>query len=187
VDFMDRALTNAENKIAECDKEISEKIITISMLNDDIARIKEERERVVQFVATWYEMMGIPNPSSVHTVISGGKSDLESRITRPKNPGRESVANAVIEFIRQIGRPVSRTEAHEALIARGIHLQGKDPEMILSTMLWRSKDRIVRLPGFGYWPAKYAHPSSGYNPVFDDLIGVAADEPEEAIEAEDHD
>ncbi len=36
--------------------------------------------------------------------------------------------------------------------------------MVLSTMLWRMKDRIVRLPQFGYWIADKEYVPAGYDP-----------------------
>jgi hypothetical protein len=60
------------------------------------------------------------------------------------------------------------------LTERGLIIEGADPEMVLSTMLWRSKDRIVRLPKFGYWVAERPYVSAGYVPG--QAIGEDAEE-----------
>jgi hypothetical protein len=39
-----------------------------------------------------------------------------------------------------------------------------DPEMVLSTMLWRMRDRIARLKTGGYWLAEKAYPEAAYDP-----------------------
>lgn len=39
-----------------------------------------------------------------------------------------------------------RKELFNALAKEGLVIHGKDPEMVLITMLWRESDTIVRLP-----------------------------------------
>ena len=75
-----------------------------------------------------------------------------------------AVAGYAAEIIVQTGRPMKRTELFNALKARGIHLHGKNPGMVLSTMLWRMRSKIVRLHHYGYWVADQPFPLAGYDP-----------------------
>jgi hypothetical protein len=95
------------------------------------------------------------------------------------------VVDVALQIIQERGEPMARRELFDELAGRGIVIQGKDPEMVLSTMLWRSKEKIVRLPGHGYWPADRSYPDAHYIPEADDIIGAAANEPEDGIEADD--
>ena len=56
-----------------------------------------------------------------------------------------------------------REELFPALIEKGFVIEGNDPHMVLSTMLWRMKDKakIVRLRGGGYWLADRPLPEPG--------------------------
>ncbi|MBK5948742.1 hypothetical protein CCR93_04665 [Rhodobium orientis] len=100
---------------------------------------------------------------------------------RPKNPPKEDVAESAREIIKERGAPMGRSELYNALCERGIHLHGKDPEMVLSTMLWRMKDRVVRLKSGGYWLADEPYRDADYYPTMQHEI--------EALEAdiEEHD
>ena len=73
-----------------------------------------------------------------------------------KAPGcwkKEEVAEAARSIIQERGEPVSRA-VFNALAERGVIISSEtDPEMVLSAMLWRMKDRVVRLKGGGYWLA----------------------------------
>jgi hypothetical protein len=89
-----------------------------------------------------------------------------------KNPERSVVGKHAREIITVTKRPVPRNELFTLLGLRGINIVGKDPEMVLSTMMWRMKDDFVRLAGHGYWlkelpwqPAKY---EPGIEPQRDD-------------------
>lgn len=84
---------------------------------------------------------------------------------RPKNPDRETVVQLAYELIDLQGRPMGRAELFEQLANQGVVILGKDPEMVLSTMLWRSKDKIVRLDKFGYWMADKEYEPAKYNPL----------------------
>lgn len=98
-------------------------------------------------------------------------SDVNKTATSPKpnqkakrNSKKEDVADAALQFIRERGRPSPRTELYEALVDRGFTIEGADPEMVLSTMLWRMKDKIVRIPNYGYWPIDEVYAPADYHP-----------------------
>ena len=84
---------------------------------------------------------------------------------RVGNPKRAKIADDALALIAEVGRPIGRTELFEQLVARGMRLEGKNPLMVFSTMLWRERERIVRLRGFGYWPADKRFPPAKYDPV----------------------
>jgi hypothetical protein len=75
-----------------------------------------------------------------------------------------------VEYIREAERPLSRSEIWEKLKADDIIIYGKNPEMVLSTMLWRTKDLIRSLRGGGYWPVGDP-PPPGHSTDIEDLIG----------------
>ena len=49
-----------------------------------------------------------------------------------------------------------------------MHVSGADPKMVVSTMLWRMKSKIVRLrvpgKGFRYWLTERPYEPTGYIP-----------------------
>ena len=53
----------------------------------------------------------------------------------------------------------------KAVTERGIILSGKDPEMVLSTMMWRMQDEFVRLPRWGYWLKNRPYEPAEYDPL----------------------
>ena len=59
---------------------------------------------------------------------------------------------------------MSRSDLFKSLADRGIVLHGKNPEVVLSTMLWRMKSEIVRLQPYGYWVADKPFEKAGYHP-----------------------
>jgi hypothetical protein len=98
---------------------------------------------------------------------AGGRHKKRTKraiLPRVENPNRAIVADMALGLIREIGRPLPRSELFQALSSRGLRLEGKDPLMIFSTMLWRERARIIRLNGFGYWPTGEAFPPAGYTP-----------------------
>lgn len=66
------------------------------------------------------------------------------------------------EIILDAGRPVPRKELFEDLASRGIHIHGKDPEMVLSTMMWRMPQDFIRLAGYGYWLRELPYAPANY-------------------------
>lgn len=87
-----------------------------------------------------------------------------SRLT---NPSRSAVTDAVLQLIAEAGVPLTRAELFDRLTAKGYRIEGKNPLMVFSTMLWRERNRIARLRGFGYWPADKSYPPAQYSPGTD--------------------
>ncbi|CAN5285842.1 hypothetical protein BH09PSE1_BH09PSE1_11650 [soil metagenome] len=46
---------------------------------------------------------------------------------------------------------MTRKRLFEELAHHDIVIQGANPEMVFSTMLWRMQDRFERIPKRGYW------------------------------------
>lgn len=146
----DKALSNAMERLDEIHRRMARIAEDMETLRMSFQNAGEERERLRAFIATWHELAGIPFPDGM---VSDETPAPEPKRVKPKNPDREWVTEKALEIIRERGEPMPRKELFDALTARGVEIHGKDPEMVLSTMLWRTKDRIQRLPAFGYWPA----------------------------------
>lgn len=148
----DNALRNAEAKRDALAKEIEALGLRLSGLRDS-------HSRVSAFIEQWHEFAGTPLPD-IHTSDTDGERD---RVVI-KNPDRKYVAQEAARLIRMVGAPMNRTELFQALARSGIKITGKEPEMVLSTMLWRTPETIVRLPSFGYWPQEDPYPPANYIP-----------------------
>lgn len=116
-----------------------------------LARLEEESADLDDWIAKWHEFVGRPIPPTAAERIENTR--ILTKQKRPKNPDKEIVVDEALQIIHDRGEPQSRRQLYDALAKRGLVLRGKDPEMVLSTMLWRSQDRIERLVPFGYWPA----------------------------------
>lgn len=106
-------------------------------------------------------------------------TELPSATERTKNPNRRDVADQALHLISKAGRPLRRRELFERLTAAGVTINGKDPEMVLGTMLYRD-DRIVRLRNHGYWPKAVPYDPAFYIPEHEAVIGatIPADQPD---------
>lgn len=146
----DSALEAAEKKAIDLRAAIASLKNKIADDQARLSRLSNEAAAVDDWIRTWHQLAGTP-------YIPAGMERSEITLPvgkpkRPKNPDREIVVEKALQIIRERGEPMSRRDLFEALKEQGIELRGKDPEMVLSTMLWRSQDRIERLIPFGYWP-----------------------------------
>ena len=87
------------------------------------------------------------------------------------------MSRAVIE---DEGRPVPRNELHDALTKAGLRVEGADPEGVLNTMLWRTREEhgVIHLRNVGYWLREREWPEASYYPEHDGLLGAEDDAPE---------
>jgi hypothetical protein len=146
--------------------------ILASEISSREAEIKEKRseiERLNKWIKTWHDLSGIPAPDPVANVPDTAFAPWQ------RNPKKEQVARMAVRILKETGKPMPRHELYEALKARGVTLLGSDPEMVLSTMLWRMRKVITRLPKLGYWPIEEPYPEGSYHP------GVAGDELEDLL------
>ena len=167
----DAALQNARAKRNRIRDKILEINAEMNRLHQERTNLLPEYEKAEEFIDTWYEMAGIPNPKFAEQKKAASAPQPAAGVEkRPQNPNRRDVALKAVEFIRGEGRPLSRAEIWDRLVAHDIAIHGKNPEMVLSTMLWRTKDVIRRLRGGGYWPVGDPVPP-GQASDLEDLIG----------------
>lgn len=151
---LETAAARLDFNLAEIDKVVREKAV----LDARLSELRADVERVSNFITTWHEMVGKPPPAQLELNVNEAPKKAPRK--RPKNPDRRDVAKEAVRLIVDAGMPLSRREIYERLAEQGLTIVGKDPEMVLSTMLWREKGIIQRLPGGGYWPAGEDLPES---------------------------
>ncbi|MFA6607324.1 MAG: hypothetical protein WCS75_10025 [Sphingomonas sp.] len=154
----------------------------ISELHHERETLKSDLQVTEQFITVWRRTNNVQGPPGrTEATIYQVSSEVPPPVRKPKNPPREAVLDVVLKIISARGTPVSRSDLYDALQSHGIRLYGKDPVMVLSTMLWRSQDRIVRLGSKGYWFKDRPYPPASYYPETEDLVGVADTEPEDGV------
>lgn len=160
--------TALKNAVAARDK-MAEKIADAE---DQIKEWRAKMQRAERFISDWEEFSGqkAPAPTTEGEVyLSTSKPEK-----KPRNPKKEDVAEAAVRIIRERGEPMTRDELFDALNAMGIIIHGKNPPVVLQTMLWRSQNQIVHLKSFGYWPTEDAYMAADH---------VAGGEPEAVEDA----
>jgi hypothetical protein len=154
--------------------------LEIAGLGKRVAELKAEQGRINRFIEDWHEFAGGgdtglrkgPEIAPAGSLAEAGRAvDLavasvqdERKKRATGNPRKEDVVETAMVILALEGAPMSRTALFNALKHHGVILQGADPEMVLSTMLWRMRDKIVRLKGGGYWLAECPWEPAGYLP-----------------------
>lgn len=167
----DKALENAKALKMQAANEITR-------LEDKLRYWRDRMAMSEHFIDQWNAF------ASGEPVNSGDSVPSEQNKTAPstapnrkviRNSKKEDVAAAAREIIVERGKPIMRDELYGLLVARGLVIEGKDPQMVLSTMLWRTRDTIARLDN-GYWPADIPNDEIGYDPqknsVFDTMLNT---------------
>ncbi len=112
------------------------------------------------------DLSSINHYIDVHNKLVGkepvSKNILYNKKSHFSNMPKEYIAEQCIKIILSNKKPMNRSELYESLNKSGVIINGSEPEKVLSTMLWRMKDKVVRLPGFGYWPADLDFPAADY-------------------------
>lgn len=158
----DAALDNAHTRRGALAAEIN-------VLQQRLERARRELQLVDEFIARWHTFASLDEGEALIRPDSPvDKSDTEARKGRPTNPSRAVVGDVVESLLRTWGSPASRATLFHALPANGIEIHGTNPEMVFSTMLWRLKDRFVRIPGKGYWFAGEPVPGQSGDLIGDD-------------------
>lgn len=159
-------------------------VADITRLGEELSARRAELTRVERFLADYAlyaEGDSIPvepkhQPRRVLARLGmtfEDNADLQAGVTiRYNNPPRALIGQTAREIIEKAGRPVSRDALFEGLKERGLIVRGKDPMMVLSTMMWRMQDEFVRLPGYGYWLRELPCAAASYEPT----QGVVSDE-----------
>jgi hypothetical protein len=116
-------------------------------------RIKSFKAQVAEinaFIGQWERFSGRNAPTLQLTNLSQNETDSEDAVHG--NLPKEEVARLARFILLEANEPMSRGELYKRLVKEGARINGKNPEMVLSTMLWRAgKDvGIVRLKTGGY-------------------------------------
>lgn len=148
----------------------------ISAARARLAELDQEAETIRKFlesaeaVATYLGARSMPEATDVlqpMNLVDMSESGLQAPQKRVSdNPKPEVVIPAVRQILLENGRPMSRSQLHEALMQRGLEVRGVDPVKTLGTMLWRAREEIQAIKGEGYWPLDVPHPDS-----LDGLLG----------------
>ncbi len=159
---MDTAYQNAKAKLEELNRKIN-------ALQAKLEAATFERDRAKRFLEDWSIFSaGSVQLSSLSTdTLSKESSHSARKLPSVKNSRKEDVAEKARELIEKAGKPMMREELFPALTESGLIIEGSDPQMVLSTMLWRMRDsaKIVRLKGGGYWLAEREYAPASYFPV----------------------
>lgn len=147
----DAALENATARREAIGQQLDVLTAEINHMIERHAVLRGDLSKVDDFIRVWYEMAGAELPKNLERKKPEAPAEGGKRI-RPRNPDRQSVAKLCVIYIRKAGRPLMRKDLYKVLSDDGVEIRGSDPLMVLSTMLWRSKDTIRRLKGGGYWP-----------------------------------
>ena len=131
-------------------------------------------EGAERFIREWeaFSSMTVPKGSTMQVIAK-----RTGALDHPKvvNPKKDEVAQAVAEILLANKTPMTRDELLTMLARRGMGTRGKNPAVVLQTMLWRMQSVIVHLKGYGYWPTNEPYESAGYEPE-----GRSDDAPTEA-------
>lgn len=152
----DTAIKNATEQKERLEREIS-------ALERDLAKKKDALAQTKSFIHAWHAF--VEKDFQTQFLNLDDVPVTPQTRKRPQNPKKEFVAARAAEIIAATGRPMSRAELFKALEQQDIVLTGTNPEMVLSTMLWRCPDVIVRLPPHGYWCADKPYEPAGYDPT----------------------
>jgi uncharacterized coiled-coil protein SlyX len=155
IEQQDSTLARAQERAETLRRAVAEAAASVAKLKEQMRRDIAELRRTERSILAWQEVPG----------------ERQAIVGRPKNPDRRQVADRALEIIRSFGRPLARKELFEQLAERGTRIEGKDPEMVLGTMLYRD-DRIVRIRGYGYWPKSDSYDPAFYLPEHEGVIGV---------------
>lgn len=170
---MDRALANAMAKRDALAAEINKHL-------QEVEDMKRSLAAVDRFIEQWYEYAGT-EPSVDSGAAEAGSTPTLRRGRVTGNPSRDVVADTARAAILDAGSPLSRSDLYKALEERGVVVKGADPLKTLSTMLWRSAEKIARVKGGGYWPADIPNPSVDYDPSAS-LSDTVANTPVEEVD-----
>ena len=147
----DEAIKNALSRRADLEAKIAK-------ADDTIKRSRAQITEINKFIKQWEKFSGKTSDEVAPPKTLMGHKDVPphplstATMAANQNPKKERVAEEVIHILERMGKAVSRSELFKLLQDRGITLHGANPEMVLSTMLWRTRDAfdIVRLKSGGY-------------------------------------
>ncbi|MGQ0444075.1 MAG: hypothetical protein ACT4O2_02840 [Beijerinckiaceae bacterium] len=162
----DRALKNAERKRDSLAAEINS-------FAQRMEELKRDLDKIDAWIAQWHELAGTlaaAEEAELESMFGSGDNDERSQKRRATgNPKKEEVAEATRQIILERGEPISRGDLFKALADRGVIISSEsDPEMVLSTMLWRMRHKVARLKTGGYWLAERPYAPADHDPAKDE-------------------
>ncbi len=137
------------------------------LLKRQILSMIHDREKELRGLQKQYNMLENFIDNYPHmNVDSGANNERNKNKNRPTvNSNKVDVAEAAYKLIKMRDKPIKRDELYDLLIQQGVIINGKNPKMILSTMLWRVKNSgVVRLKSGGYWLKDRRYPPADYIP-----------------------
>lgn len=141
-------------------------------------RIGDELIKARKVLQSWRRENGISEPlEPVPAFVFEQHRHIWPKKPRARNPGRLIVVDAVCEIIKKAGHALSAVELYDGLVARGIEIQGRKPEVVLTTMLWRSQDRLVCLSRGSYWLKGLPDPSLACTDIETEISPILPREP----------
>lgn len=75
------------------------------------------------------------------------------------------------ELLLEIGHPVNGPALLQKFHEKGRRIGGADEMRNLTTKVWRARDKIIKIPGAGYWPVDVPCPAVSYVPATNDADG----------------
>lgn len=116
---------------------------------------RSELHKVEEFIETWQyfrEFTDVERQNySTPSVNAYASSELSVSGRLRRNSKKETVAMVARDIIVANGAPMGRKALLSALLERGLTIEGRNPLLVMSTMLWRMRSVIIRLPRIGYW------------------------------------
>lgn len=164
----DKAVENAKRKREELAERVNRAQQELDECRPLLARIEQFLNDYEAFAAG-----EIPEESSVSKIASPSKTTIR------RNSPKEEVAKHARMLIEEAGRPIARESLHRMLLARGLIIEGNDPEGVMSTMLWRTKADagVIHLRNVGYWLKEKPWEAAHYDPDIDEIMGAEDDPP----------
>ena len=142
------------------------------------ADLHEKLEKIEKFIELHEWVLSQSDPNYAQNLIAD-QIDRENAEAY-KGPDRPpSVPHAkpaavlaeVVKILEEEKRPFTRGQLLELLEIRGVVMGGTDKSKALGTTLWRARDQIVNLNGFGYWLKEEPYDPAGYKGDLEDLLG----------------
>ncbi|MBP2548333.1 uncharacterized protein with von Willebrand factor type A (vWA) domain [Neorhizobium galegae] len=160
----DQALLNAENR----KKQLQNRRLS---LNAEILQLDREIGEIDTFIKTWHLFAdAVSTPTKDVEAETKTEQSSTHKNQNRKNSTKEEVAAAAREAIRRAQRPMTRQELYDTLVGDGLIIEGKEPLAVLTTMLWRMKDEIRKLPE-GRYDIAGGDESASLHDDFPDLLG----------------
>lgn len=157
----DKALENAEAK----KKQLVDRRL---QLHSEIATLDEQIGKIEAFIRDWHTFAEDLFNLSTTTENDSGADSADESESLPKrttgNSRKEDVAETACMILLEREKPLSRDELLNAVTERGMVIEGKDRAGVFTTMMWRMRDKIVKLESGGYWLADVEYPPEGYVP-----------------------